>query len=299
MKKFQFYQDVKCTVWQRQFFEIEAETEDEAKRIAFKYKDSDVSSDECMKNSEWLFDTEELMTPEENDGQSTIELYLDGEETPFVSNGSDESKMAMGAAYCDQYKDPIRVAFCEMGRHTVECSYQGNIGVFQAYHDNGKLVIIHLRTPHQVYKYTFAESRDSLVNQNEDFRKRMVAFLTNEGGNYLPTQDEIHDWLAGHLTAMVPTSPAVDDCAPFTLEDVIDVWGTQAVKHEYQPAKLVGYQIIDNEDELADGWADNQIIVDRQKAWDAMTEKYKADKGKKEYALCPVYEHDIPNPVYI
>lgn len=98
---------------------------------------------------------------------------------------------------------------------------------------------------------------------------------------------------------MVPTSPAVDDCAPFTLEDVIDVWGTQAVRHEYQPAKLVGYQIIDNEGEMADGWADNQIIVDRQKAWDAMTEKCKADKGKKEYALCPVYEHDIPNPVYI
>ena len=36
MGTFKFYQDIKCSIWQRQFFSIEAESEEEAKRIAMK-----------------------------------------------------------------------------------------------------------------------------------------------------------------------------------------------------------------------------------------------------------------------
>ena len=43
MNKFDFYQDVKCSIWLRQFFTIEAENEKEAKMKAKEFQDKDVS----------------------------------------------------------------------------------------------------------------------------------------------------------------------------------------------------------------------------------------------------------------
>lgn len=75
MEKHYFYQDIKCTIWQRQYFIIEAESEEEANEIAKKYKDVDVNSEECIYNSENLYETMDYMTPEENDGCATIKVY--------------------------------------------------------------------------------------------------------------------------------------------------------------------------------------------------------------------------------
>lgn len=77
MNKFDFYQDVKVTVWQRQHFTIEAETAEEAREIAKRYTQFDVSCEDDVDVSEveWLCDTEELITPEENGGCATIEVY--------------------------------------------------------------------------------------------------------------------------------------------------------------------------------------------------------------------------------
>ena len=74
---FDFYQDVKVTIWQRQHFSIEADTVEEAREIAKQYKDSDVSFalDAEVDEVEWLYDTEEHITPEENGGCATIEVY--------------------------------------------------------------------------------------------------------------------------------------------------------------------------------------------------------------------------------
>lgn len=77
MNKFDFYQDVKVTVWQRQHFSIEAETAEEARELAKQYTDKDISTcDEVEADEiEWLYDTEEHITPEENGGCATIEVY--------------------------------------------------------------------------------------------------------------------------------------------------------------------------------------------------------------------------------
>ena len=77
MNKFDFYQDVKVTVWQRQHFTIEAETAEEARELAKQYADKDISTcDEVEADEiEWLYDTEEHITPEENGGCATIEVY--------------------------------------------------------------------------------------------------------------------------------------------------------------------------------------------------------------------------------
>lgn len=76
-KEFEFYQDVKVTVWQRQHFRIEAESIEEAREQAKRYTQFDVSyeDDIDVDEIEWLHDTEELMTPEDNNGESTIEVY--------------------------------------------------------------------------------------------------------------------------------------------------------------------------------------------------------------------------------
>ena len=293
MQKYQFHQDIKCTVWQRQFFEIEAESQDEAKRIAMQFKDVDVSSMDCMTGSEWLLDQEELMTVDENDGYETIQLYAAGEEYPFVTNGSEVCKLSSG--WTDQFKDIMQVAFGEMGKYTIECSYQGDNGLYQAFHADGKLVVVHLHTANDVVKYTFGESWDSLVTQNEAFRGEMVKFLLNEGGNYPPSQAEIHDWLGGHLTSMV-FNAAVDDCVPFTLQDVVDVWGSKVSKYHYQPAKLIGWQVSNADGRMPDGMTGNQVIQDKQKATGIFEDARKTDK---RFRLYPVYEDEVPNPHFV
>lgn len=75
MKKFKFYQDVKVSVWQRQKFEIEAESYMEALKEVEKFKTEDVGAWIADYENETLFETEELLRPEDNGGLHTIELY--------------------------------------------------------------------------------------------------------------------------------------------------------------------------------------------------------------------------------
>lgn len=74
-KPFEFYQDVKVTIWERQRFTIEAENREAAVEIAKKYAESDVAHEIEDVDTEFLHDTELLMTPKENGGCATIELY--------------------------------------------------------------------------------------------------------------------------------------------------------------------------------------------------------------------------------
>lgn len=68
MKKFELYKDSKYTVWHREHFSIEAETLDEAiKKITSEEAESYYN--------EFLYDTSEHLTPEENDGFATEEIY--------------------------------------------------------------------------------------------------------------------------------------------------------------------------------------------------------------------------------
>lgn len=75
MKQFKFYQDLKVSVWRRQYFIIEAESYEEALKKVEKYKEFDADSEEYCHSCETLFETEELLMPYENAGYRTIELY--------------------------------------------------------------------------------------------------------------------------------------------------------------------------------------------------------------------------------
>ena len=76
MEGYLFYQDVKVELWQRQYFTIFAENEKEAIGKVSDFKMKDVSNEMEIDSYETLAETEVPISPEENDGQRTIELYL-------------------------------------------------------------------------------------------------------------------------------------------------------------------------------------------------------------------------------
>lgn len=74
-RQFRFRQDIKVSLWRSQYFDIEAESYEDALKIAENYIYVDAAADfDCIDN-EMLYDTETLLYPEENGGCSTIELY--------------------------------------------------------------------------------------------------------------------------------------------------------------------------------------------------------------------------------
>ena len=77
MEKFRFKQDVKVTVWVRQSFTIEADNKEDALEKAERFKTEDVTGEIDDVECETLWDTQELMSPKDNDGMCTIEIYDD------------------------------------------------------------------------------------------------------------------------------------------------------------------------------------------------------------------------------
>lgn len=79
MNLFKLYKDVKYTSWDRLYYEVEAETiEDAVKKII----DGDVEEYDVEALDEY-----ETLTPEENNWRSTVEIYSDDYERLY-QNGN-------------------------------------------------------------------------------------------------------------------------------------------------------------------------------------------------------------------
>lgn len=74
MNEFDFYLDHKHTIWYRNKFTIEANTLEEAKAKVLQICDSDTDE---LPSEDWdlLHETAEYLTPIENGGEATQELY--------------------------------------------------------------------------------------------------------------------------------------------------------------------------------------------------------------------------------
>jgi len=68
MGTFSFYKDIKNTIWRREYYSVDAESEEEAVNKILNDKVE-------MDDSEFIYETEEYMDPDENRGYSTIEIY--------------------------------------------------------------------------------------------------------------------------------------------------------------------------------------------------------------------------------
>ena len=88
MKEYPYFYDEKIITWKRNYFTVEAEDEESANEKA---KDiileEDLNWDLDIYDSEYIDDLSENMTPEENEGNSTIELYSDTDESLLYKNG--------------------------------------------------------------------------------------------------------------------------------------------------------------------------------------------------------------------
>ncbi|MBV4238634.1 hypothetical protein LI140_03010 [Phocaeicola dorei] len=89
MGKFNFYQDCKVTSWERATFIVEASSYAEAVAIVRSWKGEDIlgiiDSRLCYESRQFLFDTSEYLSPEENNGQPTIEIF-DYSGNPIITN---------------------------------------------------------------------------------------------------------------------------------------------------------------------------------------------------------------------
>lgn len=88
MAIFNFNIDSKRTIWYREFFEVEANTAEEAKEIAIKMAKYDEF--DSTYHCEVLFDTSENISPQENDNQATQELYLNDTHEDLIWNNLNE-----------------------------------------------------------------------------------------------------------------------------------------------------------------------------------------------------------------
>ena len=71
------YVDYKATIWGRLYFEEDTDMQKIIKKLEEGFLPSELCDDESLKFShfEYLFDTEEYITPKENNNEPTIEVY--------------------------------------------------------------------------------------------------------------------------------------------------------------------------------------------------------------------------------
>lgn len=79
MGTYRLYVDRKCTVWEREHYMIEAESETEALEKC-------LSPDVECSGSEFLYDTAEYMTPKDNDNYPTLEVFNKDTDKQIFSN---------------------------------------------------------------------------------------------------------------------------------------------------------------------------------------------------------------------
>ncbi|HEY4062315.1 MAG TPA: hypothetical protein VGM30_10465 [Puia sp.] len=76
MANFDYYIDRKFTIWDREHYQIVAKDQQEANTIMLEHFNCGAQSDKLTPDDyEDLLDTREDLTPEENDGEATRELF--------------------------------------------------------------------------------------------------------------------------------------------------------------------------------------------------------------------------------
>lgn len=77
--KFNLYEDVKVCTWRRYSYEVEAETLEEAVELV---RDGEVDSTDM----EEFYDVDYFLTPENNEGHATHEIYSAKDDKLLYSN---------------------------------------------------------------------------------------------------------------------------------------------------------------------------------------------------------------------
>lgn len=86
MKSYKYYIDKKQTIWEREYYDVEAKNQKEADKIA---KSIFKENEDFFEPSEYetLYDTSEEMSLEDNGGFATKELFRDKDDKMLLNNG--------------------------------------------------------------------------------------------------------------------------------------------------------------------------------------------------------------------
>lgn len=86
MDEFKFYIDRKLTTWDREFVSIEAENIEEAKKQIIEIvENGDYFDDSYV---ETIYETIEYLSPKDNSGMPTIEVYENDDDELIWDNGN-------------------------------------------------------------------------------------------------------------------------------------------------------------------------------------------------------------------
>lgn len=91
MAKFTFFRDTKCTIWQRETFIIEANSKQEATEQAKSFIKDNPIEDPMLQNCIFIEETADAMTPAENGGAATLEIFDKETNTCIATNGDNSS----------------------------------------------------------------------------------------------------------------------------------------------------------------------------------------------------------------
>ena len=87
-KEFDFVLDTKMTIWSRQKFNIEAANLDAAKEIAKKMVQDGEEIDPY--DVDFIYETEEVMEPEQNEGHATVVLMYKEKDNSIIYKNADK-----------------------------------------------------------------------------------------------------------------------------------------------------------------------------------------------------------------
>lgn len=91
MPKFEFYQEVKMKIWEKQFFTLEADTYEDALKFLEEHKNEEIAwmNDERISDTFFEYESEcsEAIPPSENNGCATKMIYkTDDRQEPLFTN---------------------------------------------------------------------------------------------------------------------------------------------------------------------------------------------------------------------
>ena len=86
---YKFFTDTKCTIWMRDYFEVQADSKEEAITLIKNQFKEEGNSFYIEGERDTLYDTEEFIYPEYNDYQPTLEIYDDDTGEEILNNVKD------------------------------------------------------------------------------------------------------------------------------------------------------------------------------------------------------------------
>lgn len=89
MPKYSYYQDARIITWERTHFTVDADSQEEADRIAKQQTNYDIADEQdgiSIVNTATDCNANQLIPPAQNGGQPTIKVYWDDEDELLATN---------------------------------------------------------------------------------------------------------------------------------------------------------------------------------------------------------------------